>query len=91
MPAEFDAEEVTRKALAWVDEHWRGAAGCSVCGGTGWIVRAPVRLAPLGAPAVPGGVHPVVPLACRACGNLRFLDAFVAGILPTGATDPDIV
>ena len=81
----FDVDEIAQKAVAWLDQHWQDAGPCSVCAGTSWIVRAPVQLTPLADPPVPGAVHPVVPLACSTCGNVRLLDAFVAGILPGSA------
>jgi len=63
----------------------RALQDAAVCGGRGWIVGAPLGLASLGPTPVAGAVHPVIPLARRDCGNIRLLDAFVAGILPPTA------
>ena len=68
-------------------EKWK-SPGCAICGHEDWSVAGAVfALAEYwsGTNAIYAGsqsVYPVIPVTCKTCGNVLFLSAVAAGVVP---------
>jgi hypothetical protein len=72
-----------QRAIEWIEGHWRtdGAdPACEICGKDSWEVGYPVLLY-FWDPPERGAAAPHFPLTCRECGNTKFLNAIVAGLV----------
>jgi hypothetical protein len=76
-----DPDAVVDAAIKWLTDHW-GKVNCPICDAEELTVRDPVALQPLLKGPFPGAVYPVIPVICKSCGNVQFLDPFISGLLP---------
>ena len=67
---------------------WK-TAQCGICGYDDWVVASTVfvlheytSLEPTGFYGSTESVFPVIPLTCKTCGNVLFLSAVAAGVVP---------
>lgn len=72
------------KAMAWIDEHWKGKKACPICENTKWLVgdaAGEVRAMPENARLVSGSKYPLVLVTCQVCGYTLLFNAIVIGLV----------
>lgn len=83
----FDKEK-RQQAIKWLEEKWpEHKRECDICGQKQWNIPSflvfphpynqPVQL-------FSGGIAPQVMVICKNCGNTKYLNAVIMGILPVG-------
>jgi hypothetical protein len=74
------------RIINWINTRWQRGVPCEMCGmrniwNAGDRIVTPVNLAD-GHNFVLGGVHyPQIPILCSNCGNTKYVNAIVAGII----------
>jgi hypothetical protein len=73
-------------ALNWVNSKWIPGVPCELCGNSNkWFVGeyivAPPNLGEGGVRLPTGFYYPAVPVLCSNCGNTKYLNAIVIGII----------
>ncbi len=76
-------QEDIQKAIAWIDEHWKGQKACPICTNTRWGIADTVGEVPMMElnGDLTGGVCPLVILTCQTCGYTLLLNAKVIGLI----------
>ena len=72
------------KAVAWLDQHWKGDWICSICGHSDWVGEdQAMELRPFneGRLAGTGPVIPLLVITCSTCGNTLFFNAILGGLV----------
>jgi hypothetical protein len=82
--------ELSRQQVKQVIDYllkWQ-TAKCGICGHDDWTVSSAVFMLPeYRSPKAPvyssaQDVFPVIPLTCKTCGNVLFVSAIAAGVVP---------
>lgn len=74
------------KIKDWLDIHWKKPRVCDLCRNTSWFISD--KLATLNTADTAGnfvlgsGSFPLVVLVCTSCGNSKFVNAVVLGLMP---------
>jgi hypothetical protein len=81
----FLNEEQENKAIEWLSKKCsKGAYICEICGTGSWMVSGNV-VAPLnlinGNIAFGGNITPQFMIMCRNCGNTKYFNALISGVL----------
>ena len=72
-----------QKAIAWIDEHWKGQKACPICANTRWVIAktvGEVQMMDLNGDLT-GQICPLVILTCQTCGYTLLLNAKVIGLI----------
>ena len=76
------------KALAWLNEQWKGNKLCPICSENSWSISedlVEVRPYKGGALVVGGSLFPFLVVTCRNCGHTLFFNAVIAGLVEGSA------
>lgn len=76
-------KEDIQKAIAWIDEHWKGQKTCPLCANTRWGVAdlvGEVQMTTLTGDLT-GQAYPLVIVTCQTCGYTLLLNALVIGLI----------
>lgn len=89
MPDPFGklSPEEFQKVLQWVNTRWKPHVPCEMCGAMhSWsvadLVNSPVNLGAGKNFYLGGPNYPQVQVICANCGNTKFLNAILVGIIP---------
>lgn len=85
-------DELSRKAIAWLNANWQGDRACPVCHHNNWTVNPHVfefRPYEKGALVVGGLVYPVVLVICNHCGSTLMFSAMRMGLLQDGEPESE--
>lgn len=81
------------RALEWLNDKWKGARLCQICGTANWTVADVVELRPYeGGNMVIGGgrgTFPVFQVICSNCGNTHLINAALSGVVVQGEYEND--
>lgn len=88
MQSKFFDKQKQAKALQWLDDKWKKEhRKCEICCGIQWTF-APELVMPLpyvgGNISIGGPAFPHILLTCNTCGNSKFFNAVLMGIVPQG-------
>ena len=80
------AQEDLQKAIAWIDEHWKGQKTCPICANTRWGIADTVGEVPtVDLNKEPTErAYPLVILTCQTCGYTVLFNATVVGLMEKG-------
>ena len=85
MDNKYFSVEKQQKALKWLEEKWPiGKRCCDLCGKNHWTISGDL-VTPLlfvgGGLAVGGNAYPHILITCLNCGNAKYINAVVAGLV----------
>jgi hypothetical protein len=88
MDSKFFNKQMQEKALQWLNTKWEQEhRNCEICGKSQWTF-APELVMPLpyvgGNISIGGPAFPHILLTCNTCGNAKFFNAVLMGIVPQG-------
>ena len=72
-----------QKAIAWIDEHWKGQKTCPICANTRWGIAdtvGEVQMMDLNKEPTER-VYPLIILTCHTCGYAVLFNATVIGMM----------
>lgn len=86
MDFNFFDEKKQEKAIKWLEEKWlKDHRKCEICTGEEWTV-SPELLMPIPyigeSMSIGGSAFPHVLLICNTCGNTKFFNAVLMGVVP---------
>jgi len=79
----YFSQEKQEKTIKWIEEKWQHKE-CELCKQNKWIIQDFLCFAPRyegGGLTIGGQVAPNVTLVCKNCGNTKFLNAAIMGLL----------
>ena len=82
-PEEYQA------AVNWINTRWINQVPCEMCGATrrwntGGYIVSPPNLTAGGVRLQSGYYYPTFPVTCMNCGNTKYVNAFISGVMHTG-------
>lgn len=85
-------DEYVATVTKWIEDHWTAERRCPRCHGVAWHVKDPAIIAAERVPEwrhAEDPIYPLIPLCCRTCGHIEFLDAIEIGMVePAGPGQP---
>jgi len=80
---DYFSQEKQEKTVEWLKKKWGNNRKCEVCKETNWIIQDFLSVPPRfeGGISIGGSVSPNVTLICKNCGNTKFFNAGMMGLL----------
>ncbi|MFC1659678.1 hypothetical protein ACFL0U_03875 [Pseudomonadota bacterium] len=89
---EYFSQEKQQETIKWLNEKWK-VKECEVCKQKEWIVQDFLCFSPRyegGGLTIGGKVAPHVTLVCKNCGNTKFFNAAIMGLLDSKEEGKDV-
>ena len=86
----YFSQEKQEKTIKWIEDKWKHKE-CEVCKHNNWIIQDFLSVPPRfeGSISIGGNISPNVTLICKNCGNTKFFNAGIIGLLDSKKGEED--